>query len=131
MSTPPSPSSSRRRGGQPGNQNALKHGFYSRYFNTVDRQDLENYSFSGLHDEIVLVRIYIRNLVEMATHPDCPYDALVILRALSAACSNLTRLLKTQKLVFEKSEESSLREMLDRVVLETQIAQNWPIIGKD
>ncbi len=121
-----SPKPHRRRGGQPGNHNALTHGFYSRYFTQVDVKDLGQYAFSGLDDEVALIRIYIRHLIELGSRPDSPYDPLTILRAICLASSSLTRLLKTQKLVFGQKDE--LREMLDRVIAQAQEEQGWPIL---
>ena len=44
----PAPAPKRRRGGQSGNTNALKHGFYSSHFRRSDLKDLENCEFSDL-----------------------------------------------------------------------------------
>jgi hypothetical protein len=42
---PPPP---RPRGGQHGNRNALKQGFYARAFSSSEAKDLETYTFRGL-----------------------------------------------------------------------------------
>jgi hypothetical protein len=47
----------RQRGGQPGNLNALKHGFYSKTFKKIETEDLESMGGEGLEDEIEMMRI--------------------------------------------------------------------------
>jgi hypothetical protein len=57
----------RKPGGQPGNQNALKHGFYSRYFSPLEVEELQVSSIDGLNHEVVLLRVMIRRLVASVT----------------------------------------------------------------
>ena len=45
----------RKRGGQPCNTNALKHGFYSHRFNNLELADLGTALSDGLTDEIALL----------------------------------------------------------------------------
>jgi len=49
---------SKRRGGQPGNVNAVKHGFYSRRFRELEAEDLDAALQNGLGDEIDMMRVY-------------------------------------------------------------------------
>jgi hypothetical protein len=80
--------SSHRPGGQPGNSNALKHGFYARTFKPLH---LAGYARSravtGLDQEIALLRLVILNLAE----PCLP--------ALEASLARLSHLLKDQRLL--------------------------------
>lgn len=46
----------RRRGAQPGNLNALKHGFYSKQFEPAEIQDLETRLLEGLQDEVAIIK---------------------------------------------------------------------------
>jgi hypothetical protein len=55
------------RGAQPGNNNALKHGFYSRKFKTQEAADLDALTSTGLQDEIAMIRVAIRRLFETAS----------------------------------------------------------------
>ncbi len=94
------PSTAKRRRGAPiGNTNALKHGFYSRSFREIDCQDLEKIHFSGLQDEITMLRVYIRRVTEMSDLITTFSDAVGLLRVLSLASISLTRLLATQNLI--------------------------------
>ena len=108
MSTP-----SRRRGAPPGNLNALKHGFYSRQLrllrgasvviensNRADDPTEETASArTGLEDEITLLRVYIRRVVELGAGTEDIFAALGILRVLSLAVATLNRLVKTQSVL--------------------------------
>ncbi|MDY6874320.1 MAG: hypothetical protein SVR81_10205, partial [Chloroflexota bacterium] len=47
----------RKRGGQPGNTNALKHGFYTKNFSLAERRGLEATKVIVLADEITLLRV--------------------------------------------------------------------------
>jgi uncharacterized protein YjcR len=48
-----------------GNQNALKHGFYSRYLRTIDLQGIDAIS-DNLQDEIKVARIIARKVLHQA-----------------------------------------------------------------
>ena len=50
----------RKRGAQPGNTNALKHGFYTKNFSLAERRGLEATQEIVLADEIALLRVLIR-----------------------------------------------------------------------
>jgi hypothetical protein len=79
----------RPRGGQPGNQNARKHGFYSSVFTRQDRASLKQASaISGLDEEIALLRARLRSV--MKNDPDN-------LRLISEASSTLARLIRTNQ----------------------------------
>lgn len=53
----------RRRGGQPGNTNAVKHGLYSAKFSPEEAESLTGMR-EGLQDEIDLMRVQISRLME-------------------------------------------------------------------
>jgi len=54
----------RGRGAQPGNLNALRHGFYSRYFRSIELADLDQLS-AGLESEIAMLRVQTRRFLEV------------------------------------------------------------------
>jgi hypothetical protein len=54
----------RKRGGQPGNTNAYKHGLYSKNFSLAERRGLEAAKGIVLGDEIALLRVLIRRFAE-------------------------------------------------------------------
>lgn len=55
----------RKRGAQPGNQNAKRHGFYSKALDEVRRREFRQAArVKGLDEEIALLRLRIRALAE-------------------------------------------------------------------
>jgi len=59
----------RRRGAQPGNQNARKHGFYSRALEEAEGLELaEAAEVEGLDGEIAVLRLKLRQLLQ--DHPE-------------------------------------------------------------
>ena len=54
----------KKRGGQPGNTNALKHGFYTKQFSITERRGLQEIEGVVLSDEIGLLRVLIRRFAE-------------------------------------------------------------------
>lgn len=95
---PPEPPK-RRRGAPRGNKNALKHGFYSRQFNKADLVDLEAADILGLEDEITMIRVYIRRVIQLGNDVNDLPQAISLLRVLCLASASLMRLLKTQQLL--------------------------------
>jgi hypothetical protein len=49
----------------PGNLNALKHGFYSKQFEAVEIQDLETRLLVGLQDEVAMLRVMMRRILDL------------------------------------------------------------------
>lgn len=101
MQKPPLPfPQKRKRGGQPGNTNALKHGFYSHRFNNLELSDLDAALSDGLTDEIALVRVIIRRVFEYADADAQNLDTWSqALNTLGAASTRLAGLLRTQQLI--------------------------------
>lgn len=90
----------RTRGGQPGNLNAVKHGFYSRMFRDLESQDLETALREGLGDEIALMRVMIRRVFDYANdNAGDLEDWMGTLTALGSASTKLAKMLQTQKLL--------------------------------
>jgi hypothetical protein len=94
----------RKRGGQPGNVNALKHGFYSHTFRNEEREDLEALMAQGVEEEIALLRVYIRRVAEIAEKHEQegadPLDkAIHVMSAVGMASLQLGSLLRVQKIL--------------------------------
>jgi len=60
------PTTKRSRGAQPGNTNAVKHGFYSRQFRPQEISDLDSILMGNLDDEINMFRIVMRRVFDLA-----------------------------------------------------------------
>ncbi len=100
-----------RRGAPLGNTNALKHGFYSRSFRQIDCTDLDQVRFSGLEDEITMLRVFIRRLTDLSQHIETFPEALSLLRVLSLASISLTRLITTQNVITARSGHGELESV--------------------
>ena len=89
----------RSRGGQPGNINAIKHGFYSRRFQDLEAKDLETVLREGLEDEIALMRVMIRRVFDYANdNAGDLEDWMETLNVLGSASTKLAGMLRNQKL---------------------------------
>jgi hypothetical protein len=89
----------RKRGGQPRNKNALKHGFYSLQFKEGEITDLEEYLRTGLQDEIAMMRVVTRRVMDLANEQNDLGGMINTLSALGLAATRLAGLLRVQKLL--------------------------------
>jgi hypothetical protein len=114
----------RKRGGQPGNTNALKHGFYSRRFRRIEVQDLVTALSPGLMDEIAMLRVVMRRVFDHASEADIDLvawsDALNIL---GVASTRLARLLRTQK---DLGQTDGVSDLLAQAVTRVLKEKNYP-----
>lgn len=96
--SPPTPNTAlaRKRGGQPGNLNASTHGFYSRQYKPADLTELDQAQYATLDQEIELLRVSIRRLIEMESQPQTIPEAADQLRTVCLAFQTLTSLVRTQ-----------------------------------
>jgi len=100
ITTNPSASSARKRGAQPGNRNAIKHGYYSRRLREMEAD-------GGLEEVIAMLRDLLRRAAEETIDPKP--DLVNLLKALdtiSAAADRLARLLRAQKELDGKQGEA-------------------------
>lgn len=90
----------RKKGAQPANTNALKHGFYSHRFNRLELKDLGTVVTDGLDDEIALLRVVMRRVFEFADSGEKTLDDWsMTLSTLGAAATRLAGLLRSQQLM--------------------------------
>lgn len=102
----------RKRGAQPGNKNALKHGFYSGRFKKIELDDLDVVN-AGVQDEIALLRISIRRLFEHVTDEGVDVETWInYLNSISAALARLSILLKVQAGLGEDDQGAWLSAVL-------------------
>ena len=89
----------RKPGAQPGNTNALKHGFYSQRFRNGELADLDSFEDTDLQDEIGMLRVYLRRLLEMAEGIDDTRQAAAILDKISLVAVRISTLAKAQHIL--------------------------------
>jgi len=97
----------RKRGAPKGNQNARKHGFYSKVLDEAEQLDFELASgVEGIDDEIALLRVKIKSILEKD-----PENISLIMQATSA----LERLVKT-RFNITKEQRKGLKEAIANVL---------------
>ena len=97
----------RPRGAPKGNQNARKHGFYSRVLDEAEQMDLElAEGIEGIDDEIALLRVKIKAILE---HD--PENIQLIIKATNM----LARLVRTRYNI-TKEEKKGLKEAITNVL---------------
>ena len=106
-----------------GNTDALKHGFYARAFKAGEHADLDAMLAEGLQDEISMLRIATRRVIEFIDEFQSPKEAVATLGALGLAAIRLSTLLRTQKLLSggEHDTAAALSQALAEVVKELGI----------
>lgn len=97
----------KKRGGQAGNQNARKHGFYSRVLTKAEKKDLRRaMEEEGLDGEIALLRVKIKSLAE--NDPDN-------VKLFTKALNTLERLLRARDNI-GKDDRNRLKEAATAVL---------------
>jgi hypothetical protein len=97
----------RNRGGQLGNQNARKHGFYSRSLTHIQKHDLKKAtSVEGVDEEIAIVRVKLKSILA--------HDADNV-RLINIAVSSLVRLLRF-KYKYHKNDRENLQQAFENVI---------------
>jgi len=97
----------RKRGAPKGNQNARKHGFYSKVLDEAEKLDFERATgVEGIDDEIALLRVKIKSLI--AHDPDN-------IRLIMQATNTLARLVRTRYNI-NKKDKKGLKEAIGNVL---------------
>lgn len=97
----------RRRGAPKGNQNARKHGFYSKVLDEAEQLDLELAAgVEGIDDEIALLRVKIKSI--LAHDPDN-------VKLIMQATNTLAGLVKT-RFNITKEQRKGLKEAIGNVL---------------
>jgi hypothetical protein len=109
----------RRPGGQLGNMNAVKHGFYTRRIRKRDLTGVENTNIKGLAEEIALIRIFTRRLVESADPSADIYELAGVLRTICLASATITRIIKAQS--FLVNDPTDFYRDMDEAVRQVRI----------
>ena len=114
--------SSRTRGAQPGNFNAMKHGFYSRSFSNMDTIDLAMDETEKLQSEIKMLRVAISKVFACMAKCKDPYELRSHLGVLATATLKLAGLMKVQKYLDESRNQTV--ETIRQAILEVNKEMN-------
>jgi hypothetical protein len=107
-----------RRGAPIGNTNAVKHGYYARKLRETDADELKEFIFRGVREEALILRYFIRRVVELSTTQEDFGSAVSQLRAISLAITSLARLLRTERILADKEEEHPIAQAMDRILVQ-------------
>ena len=111
----------RREGGQKGNQNARRHGFYSKVLDEAEQLDFELASgVEGIDDEIALLRVKIKSILEKD-----PENISLIMQATRA----LERMVKT-RFNITKEQRKGLKEAISNVVRDIAVPLGIAVMQK-
>ena len=116
----------RKPGAQPGNTNALKHGFYASAFNERELSDLDAVLEHGLQNELNMLRVATRRFFEMATNSENQTLESVgqTLSLLSMAAGKLAAITRIQHMLGGDQKDEILHSIyaaLDIVMKEKNI----------
>jgi uncharacterized protein YjcR len=108
----------RKRGGQKGNRNAEKHGFYSRQLRPSEIKDLEEIKKPvDVESEIEMQRVIIRRIMELIDESSSSAEIAALSKAQAIVVNTLNRLIRTQVLLASSLSQDDvyLLEALERV----------------
>jgi len=108
-----------RPGAQPGNVNALKHGFYARNLPAKDTAGLDDLPLDALADEITLLCILIRRVAEKTGAHQSLEESMEHLHLVTFAMTCLARLMRTQTYIgINPPRGNPLQDLLDKLLPE-------------
>lgn len=99
----------RKRGAQPGNNNALIHGFYARHFKAEQNRILSQMSLTDLSGEIELVRIELDRFMEAQNNSLQPLDfesETTSTRIVCHSADSINSMIRTQIVLAYASKEA-------------------------
>jgi hypothetical protein len=104
----------RKPGGQVGNNNALKHGFYARYFEKVEVDRLDTDVKGELYDEEELLRLYLACVAATLKDAHMDHDKYVSdTRTVSLAVGRIESIQRSRKVVYD--DQTTLDKALDEL----------------
>jgi hypothetical protein len=109
----------RKRGAPKGNQNARKHGFYSRVLDEAEQLDFEVAAgVEGIDDEIALLRVKIKSIL---SHD--PENMKLVMEA----TNTLARLVKTRYNI-TREQKKGLKEAIGNVLRDVALPLGIAVI---
>lgn len=94
------PGSRRKRGAQPGNHNAVKHGFYSAVFKQIESELLASQNGAKFEGEIDLLRVIVKRTMDKANEQTdlSLEESFSLLRNVSFALATMQRFARLENL---------------------------------
>jgi hypothetical protein len=117
----------RSRGGQPGNTNALKHGFYSPRFKDGEIKSLTLFEEHIDVSEIKMLRVAVDRVIpRLGEHCDIS-DCVALLNVLTRAAGRIGHLIRLQKFIY--GDQNSVSALLHAALAE--IAEEYNLVRDD
>ncbi len=111
------PHPARRQHVRTGDARTRRQGFYSRAWKLAGATDLVPLNPCSLEEEVALLRLYIRRLVEADQAETDLKTMQDLIRTLSVACQTIVRLVKAQN-GLHRDEESELQQAVEQALRE-------------
>jgi hypothetical protein len=109
----------KKRGGQPKNKNAYKHGFYSKYFTDFESKALSDLPLTDVSNELGLMRVQIDRFMKVYTGSleELDYEErLAALRIITLAVGRIASLERIQSSVGKNLDQyNEFIQMLDNI----------------
>ncbi len=111
--TDPKPKRKRKEGGQPGNLNALRHGFYAQDLGKRTPQTYDQYELRNMMGEIAMLKDYMYNLYALNIDSTDSTTLSETLRGLSLAGMAISRIMIVHDhCKLSSNGNSTLKELL-------------------
>jgi hypothetical protein len=117
----------KKRGGQPNNRNAYKHGFYSKYFSAFENRALSALPITDMTNEIGLLRVQIDRFMQAYTSSldELDYEErLAALRVITMAVGRIASLERIQSSAGKDLDEYN--ELMQRMEQADRIPEKEP-----
>ncbi len=101
--------------------NAYKHGFYAEKLMDREIDDLDEYVLEGLKEEIGVMRVFMRRVINLAKGERDIEKAIGNLGALGLASTRIAGMLKTQQLL--GGDQDKVAEALSNAL--TEVLEDW------
>lgn len=112
-------------GAQPGNSNALTHGFYSRRFKDIDKKDLDALN-ATIESEIAGMRVSARRIFDyaddMQRDGSDPMDVIKAFAVYAKQVTTIAGLLKTQAIANANGVDQNALAVIEGLKM---LAQDW------
>jgi hypothetical protein len=92
------------------------HEFYSHGYHHEERDALISFIADGVHDEIAMLRVFIRRVFIMANGIDDMDETIRLLDSLGRSTTRLANLVKTQKIV--SNDQSETAQQISQAIAE-------------
>jgi hypothetical protein len=109
----------RKRGAQPGNTNALRHGFYSRSLRQSEANDLDQINGDDFSSEINMLRAVTRRIFEISDGVTDLDQAMRLLSTMGASATRLSNMIYKRRLLRNLTKDTDFQDALNQAIRET------------